>query len=120
MARSRTTRDARTARDDARPEPDEAQLEGATTPQPERDEPQLDHATIRDLSFRDWLAVLRRAGKEMLDDNMMMIAQALAYATFFAIPSVLLVVIGLFTMIAEPATITMSAEIDRSAPLASR
>jgi membrane protein len=106
MARSRTTRDAGTARDGTRPEPDEAQLEGATAPRPERDEPQLDHATIRDLSFRDWLAVFKRAGKEMLDDNMMMVAQALAYATFFAIPSVLLVVIGLFTMIAEPATIT--------------
>ena len=31
-----------------------------------------------------------RAGKEMLDDNMTMIASALAYGTFFAIPSVLL------------------------------
>jgi len=106
MARSRTTDDARTRPDGSRPEPDEAQLERAPTPQPERGEPRLDEATIRDLSFRDWLAIFKRSGKEMLDDNMMMIAQALAYSTFFAIPSVLLVVIGLFTMIAEPSTIT--------------
>jgi membrane protein len=106
MARSRTRDDARSARDGNRPEPDEAQLEAAPTPQPERDEPRLEHATLRDLSFRDWIAIFKRAGKEMLDDNMMMIAQALAYSTFLAIPSVLLVVIGVFTLVAEPATIT--------------
>jgi membrane protein len=106
MARSRTRDETRAARDGTRPEPDEARLEGATTPLPERDEPQVEDATIRDLSFRDWIAIFKRAGKEMLDDNMMMIAQALAYSTFLAIPSVLLVVIGLFALIAEPATIT--------------
>jgi membrane protein len=105
MARSRTRDETRAARDGTRPEPDEARLEGATTPLPERDEPQVEDATIRDLSFRDWIAIFKRAGKEMLDDNMMMIAQALAYSTFLAIPSVLLVVIGLFTLIAEPSTI---------------
>ena len=104
MARSRTEGDAR--RGEARPEPDEAKIEPAPGPQPERDEPRLEHATLRTLTLRDWFAIFKRAGKEMLDDNMLMIAQALAYATFFAIPSVLLVAIGLFTLIAEPATIT--------------
>ena len=33
---------------------------------------------------------------------MPMIASALAYSTFFAIPSVLLVAIGLFTLVAGP------------------
>jgi membrane protein len=106
MARSRTRDEARTARDGTRPEPDEARLEGATSPLPEREEPQVEDATIRDLSFRDWIAIFKRAGKEMLDDNMMMIAQALAYSTFLAIPSVLLVVLGVFTLVAEPSTIT--------------
>jgi membrane protein len=106
MARQRTRDDAHALRDQARPEPDEAQLEGATTPQPERGEPRVEHATLRNLSFRDWRAIFQRAGKEMLEDNMMMIAQALAYSTFLAIPSVLLVVIGVFTMIADPSTIT--------------
>ena len=58
-----------------------------------------------DLSSRDWLAVAGRAGRRMLDDNMMMIASALAYSTFFAIPSVLLAVVGLFTLLAGPGTI---------------
>ncbi len=35
-----------------------------------------------------------------------MIASALAYSAFLAIPSVLLVGIGLFTLVAGPATIT--------------
>src|SRR4051812_28412063 len=35
-----------------------------------------------------------------------MLASALAYSTFFAIPSTLLVVVGLFTLVAGPDTIT--------------
>jgi len=58
------------------------------------------------LSPREYPAVCKRAGKEMLDHNMLMFASALAYSSFFAIPSVLLVVVGLFTLIAGPQTIT--------------
>jgi membrane protein len=89
-----------------RPPPDEAPLEDAPTPQPEHKEPTLHEPGLSDLSRRDWLAISKRAAKEMLDDNMLMIASALAYSSFFAIPSVLLVVLGLFTLIASPATIT--------------
>jgi membrane protein len=71
-----------------RPEPDEAELE----PVP--------------FSARELLAAVTRAAKAMVEDNMLMIASALAYSTFFAIPSVLLVAIGLFTLIVGPATIT--------------
>src|SRR5438045_3972126 len=56
-----------------RPEPDEAELE-----------------PVR-LSTRDLLSAAKRAAKRMLDDNMMLIASALAYSVFFAIPAVLLV-----------------------------
>jgi membrane protein len=67
--------------------------------------PEPDLAPVA-LSPRDFLGAAKRAGKSMLEDNMMMIASALAYSTFFAIPSVLLVVVGLFTLIAGPETIT--------------
>jgi membrane protein len=77
----------------------------ATTPQPERAEPRLADAGVRQLSARDWLAVTKRAGKEMLDDNMTMIASALAYSSFFAIPSALLASVGLFTLLAGPSTV---------------
>jgi len=75
-------------REHGRPEPDEAELE-----------------PVR-LSPRELLDAIKRAAKSMLEDNMLMIASALAYSTFFAIPSVLLVAVGLFTLIAGPQTIT--------------
>src|SRR6266481_5442471 len=65
-------------------------------PEPERRAP----------PFADWKAIVVRAGKRFLDNNAMMLASALAYSTFFAIPSVLLVVVGLFTLIAGADTIT--------------
>jgi membrane protein len=76
------------------------------TPQPERREPSVPDPRLRDLTFADWRAILVRAGKEFMADNAMMLASALAYSSFFAIPSVLLVVVGAFTLIAGPATIT--------------
>jgi membrane protein len=90
-----------------RPEPDEAPLgdDGQPTPQPERHEPKLPDPGLRDLSFADYKAIFIRAAKEFLDDNGPMLASALAYSTFFAIPSVLLVVVGVFTLASGPDTI---------------
>jgi membrane protein len=78
----------------------------APGPKPELAEPALADLRLRDLSFADWKAILIRAGKEFLNDNAMMLASALAYSSFFAIPSVLLVTVGLFTLVAGPDTIT--------------
>jgi membrane protein len=94
-----------------RPLPDDAPLDEERggrepMPQPERDEPRLVDPGLGDLSFRDWRAIGIRAVKEFLDDNGTMLASALAYSTFFAIPSVLLVVVGVFTLVAGPETIT--------------
>ena len=80
-----------------RPSPDEAPLD---------DEQRPDSPRIRDLSAREWIAVVKRAGKRMGEDNMSMFAQALANSSFFAIPAVLLLALGLFTLSASPATIT--------------
>jgi membrane protein len=93
----------------ARPVPDEAPLDDVPSslrPQPEHAEPQLDDPHLHDLSFRDWRAVLVRAFKQFLEHNGTMLASALAYSTFFAIPSVLLVVVGVFTLLVGPQTIT--------------
>jgi membrane protein len=49
--------------------------------------------------------LLVRAFKRFLAGNGTMLASALAYASFFALPSVLLVVVGVFTLLAEPSTI---------------
>jgi membrane protein len=93
-----------------RPEPDEVPLsaeehDGGPPPQPERHEPKLVDPGLRDLSFADYKAIVIRAAKEFIADNGPLLAQALAYSTFFAIPSVLLCVVGLFTLISGPSTI---------------
>jgi membrane protein len=89
-----------------RPVPDEAAVGDAPGPQPERREPAIPDPGLRDLSFADWKAIVIRGGKEFMNDNAMMLASALAYASFFAIPSVLIVATGLFTLVAGPDTIT--------------
>jgi hypothetical protein len=75
-------------------------------PQPELHEPRRREPGLTDISVRDWLAILNRAVKETLDDHIPTMASALAYSTFFAIPSVLLVAVGLSTLVASPSTIT--------------
>ena len=103
MRTRRGDADSRTVRSRvSRPEPDEAPLDDG--PPPLRD------PRLRDLSFADWKAIVTRAFKAFRNDNAMMLASALAYSTFFAIPSVLIVGTGLFTLIASPQTITSTID----------
>lgn len=60
----------------------------------------------RDLSFAEWPSIIVEASKRLRANNGTMLASALAYRSFFAIPSVLIVATGLFTLIASPQTIT--------------
>jgi membrane protein len=55
---------------------------------------------------RNWRAIFVRSVKNFLNDNGTMLASALAYSTFFAIPSVLLVTVGVFTLVVGQGTIT--------------
>jgi membrane protein len=75
--------------------------ESAVRPQPERDEPTLADPGVRDLSKRDYLAILIRAGKESLNDHVTNLAAALAYYSFLAIPSALLVAVGVFSLVGD-------------------
>jgi len=70
-------------------------------PQPERDEPRLPDPTPGQLSRRDYAAIVKRAGKETLADNLTSVAAALAYYAFLAIPSVLLVAVGIFSLVGD-------------------
>ena len=93
--------------DRARPLPDEAQREdAAVSAEPQPDESRLADPRLRDLSLRDWREIFVRAVKRLLADHGTMLASALAYSTFFAIPSVLLVVVGTFTLVVGPETIS--------------
>jgi len=80
--------------------------DAAMTPEPQSEESRLADPRLRDLSLRDWRGIFLRAVKRLLDDHGTMLASALAYSTFFAIPSVLLVVVGTFTLVVGPETIS--------------
>lgn len=85
-------------------------------PHPERAEPRLHDPGVTDLSLADWRAIASRAVRESLDDNVPMMASALAYSAFFAIPSALLVVLGVFTLVADADTI--AGVVDRVTAIA--
>jgi membrane protein len=80
--------------------------EEAPEPQPEHEEPRLADPALGDLSKRDYFAILRRAFKQFSGDHMTNIAAALAYYAFLAIPSALMVAVGVFSLLAGPHAIT--------------
>jgi membrane protein len=57
---------------------------------------------VTELSRQDYAAIVRRALKRASRDHITNIAAALAYYAFLAIPSVLLVGVGLFSLLAGP------------------
>ena len=83
----------------------------APTPQPEQEEPRLRDPGLGSLSARDYRAVFIRAVKEALDDHVTNLAAALAYYAFLAIPSLLLVAVGAFSLFAGPEAV--SSIVDR-------
>jgi membrane protein len=74
-------------------------------PAPERHEPELRDPGLTDFTLRDWRAILVRTGKGALADGVTDVAAALAYYAFLAVPAVLLVTLGLFTVTAGPDTV---------------
>jgi membrane protein len=70
-------------------------------PQPEREEQKLAEPDVGDLSKRDYLAILIRAAKKSLRDHITNLAAALAYYAFLAIPSLLLVAVGVFSLVGD-------------------
>ena len=95
-----------------RPIPDEA-----PEPQPEHSEPKLQDPDPTDLSKHDYLAILKRAFKRALENHITNLAAALAYYAFLAIPSALLVAIGIFTLVASPSDVsTLVDKLDTLMP----
>jgi membrane protein len=80
--------------------------EAEPEPQPEPTERRLRDPGVSDLSRRDYIAVAQRAVKEAIDDQITDAAAALAYYTFLAIPSVLLLAVGAFSLLAGEDAIT--------------
>jgi membrane protein len=71
-------------------------------PQPETGEPRLHNPGLFDFSPRDHVAIVKRAARSAMADQITDSAAALAYYTFLAIPATLLVALGAFGLIASP------------------
>ena len=99
LQRTRRNDDAQVV--DERPPADEA-----PEPQPEHEEPRLEDPSPTDLSKRDHVAIVKRAVKKANNDHVTNLAAALAYYAFLAIPATLLIVAGLFGLIAGPHAVT--------------
>jgi membrane protein len=56
----------------------------------------------RTLSGREYLAILKRSFTQFKQHNLTSVAAALAYYAFLAIPSVLLVAVGIFGLVSDP------------------
>lgn len=70
-------------------------------PQPEHEEPKLAEPGPSDLSKRDYGAIMARAGRQALKHHITNLAAALAYYGFLAIPSLLLVSVGVFSLVGD-------------------
>jgi membrane protein len=92
-------------RDDVTEQANATDSSEAPAPQPEHQEARLDDPGLTDLSKRDYKAVVIRAGKEALNDQITDHAAALAYYSFLAIPSILLVALGVFSVFADPSAV---------------
>lgn len=82
-----------------------AQESDQPTPQPETAEPPIEDARLGALSNRDYRAIVIRGAKAAMADHATNLAQAIAYCAFLAIPSALLVALGLFAELAGPSTV---------------
>jgi len=75
------------------------------------DTPRLGGRRLREISLGEWGSIAGRAVRESFDDDVPLMASALAYSAFFAIPSMLLLLLVIFTLVADEATI--SSLVDR-------
>jgi membrane protein len=72
----------------------------APQPQPEHGESRLADPGPTNLSLRDYVAIVKRAVKESIDDGITDSAAAIAYYGFTAIPALSLIVVGVFSLVA--------------------
>jgi membrane protein len=60
---------------------------------------------VTDLGLRDYLATFKRAGRAAVEHQVTDAAAAIAYYTFLAIPALLLISVGIFSIFAGPSAV---------------
>jgi membrane protein len=79
-------------RDRQRPPPDEVRLAD-------------DEIGVTHLGFRDYAGIVKRAARAAVDDEITDAAAAIAYYAFLAIPALLLISVGVFSIFAGPSAV---------------
>ena len=87
-----------------------AEIKPEPGPQPERHEPRVHDPGLRDFTRRDLKAIVVRAARESMNDQITDTAAALAYYGFMAIPAIMLVALGFFAVVASPSAIDSVVE----------
>lgn len=77
----------------------------ADTGRPVPDTAPDEEVGVTDLQSGHFLSILKRAVKEAVDDEIPDSAAAIAYYSFLAIPALLLVSVGVFSLVASPSAI---------------
>jgi membrane protein len=98
MSNRATRRSSADVDERLRPPPDEAQL---------GEDEQLG---ITDLHAREYVGIVKRSAKRAVDDQLPDAAAAIAYYGFLAIPAVLLISVGVFSIFASPSAIESIVE----------
>jgi membrane protein len=84
----------------------ESEARGASgRERPVPDAAPADEIGVDDLGARTFASILKRAAREAVDDEIPDSAAAIAYYAFLAIPAVLLVSVGVFSLVASPSGI---------------
>ena len=73
--------------------------------QPRLEAPSEKQVGVTDLRPRDYLGIFKRAGRAAIDDQITDSAAAIAYYSFLAIPALLLISVGVFSLFAGPSAI---------------
>jgi membrane protein len=92
VPRSRQTIDEATDARQDRPLPDESQLDD-------------EQPGLTDLDARDYGTIVKRAAKAAMDHQITDAAAAIAYYAFLAIPAMLLISVGVFSVFASPTAV---------------
>ena len=66
----------------------------------------LSPSCLTELLRADYVAIVRRAASEAGEDRVTAIAAALAYYAFLSIPFALLLAVGIFSLVADPDTVS--------------
>ena len=85
-------------------------LEGRHRPPPDEADLELEDAGGGDPRARDYPGILKRSVKRAVDDQLPDAAAAIAYYAFLAIPALLLISVGVFSIFAGPSAIEAVVE----------